>query len=124
MPRTGSKVSHRGLASAVVDSRAFLSAKRRKEIELHCPEGTRITFSGGDYQAYDLIWSVLDATHQKYPDMVLLHGGTPKGAEMIAARWAGTRGVTQVVFKPTEKATAKRHPSSAMTRCWRSCLKV
>jgi hypothetical protein len=38
--------------------------------------------------------------HQKYPDMVLLHGGTPKGAEMISARWADTRGVTQMVFKP------------------------
>lgn len=88
LPRTGSKVSHRGLTSAVVDSRAYLSAKRRKETEVHCPEGTRIAFSGGDYQAYDLIWSVLDATLAKYPDMVLLHGGTPKGAEMIAARWA------------------------------------
>jgi hypothetical protein len=89
MPRTGSKVSHRGLTAAVVDSRAFLSAKRRKEIEVHCPEGTRIAFSGGDYQAYDLIWSVLDATHQKFPDMVLLHGGTPKGAEMIATPGSG-----------------------------------
>ena len=110
MPRTGSKVSHRGLTSAVVDSRAFLSAKRRKEIEVHCPEGTRIAFSGGDYQAYDLIWSVLDATHQKYPDMVLLHGGTPKGAEMIAARWADARGVTQVVFKPDWKSHGKAAP--------------
>ena len=110
MPRTGSKVSHRGLTSAVVDSRAFLSAKRRKEIEVDCPEGTRIAFSGGDYQAYDLIWSVLDATHQKYPDMVLLHGGTPKGAEMIAARWADARGVTQVVFKPDWKSHGKAAP--------------
>jgi hypothetical protein len=84
----------------VVDSRAFLSAKRRKEFKVYCPEGTRIAFSGGDYQAYHLIWSVPDAMHQKYPDMVLLHGGTPKGAEMIAARWADTRGVTQMVFKP------------------------
>jgi hypothetical protein len=89
LPRTRSKVSHRGLTSAVVDIRAFLSAKRRKEIEVHCPEGARITFSGGDYQAYDLIWSVLDATHQKFPDMVLLHGGTPKGAEMIATPGSG-----------------------------------
>jgi hypothetical protein len=110
MPRTGSKVSHRGLTSAVVDSRAFLSAKRRKEIEVHCPEGNHIAFSGGDYQAYDLIWSVLDATHQKYPDMVLLHGGTPKGAEMIAARWADARGVTQVVFKPDWKSHGKAAP--------------
>ncbi|SMO91530.1 Protein of unknown function [Thalassovita litoralis] len=110
LPRTGSKVSHRGLTSAVVDSRAYLSAKRRKETEVHCPEGTRIAFSGGDYHAYDLIWSVLDATHAKYPDMVLLHGGTPKGAEMIAARWADTRGVTQVVFRPDWKSHGKAAP--------------
>jgi len=77
---------------------------------VHCPEGTRIAFSGGDYQAHDLIWSVLDATHAKYPDMVLLHGGTPKGAEMIAARWADTRGVTQVVFKPDWKSHGKAAP--------------
>ena len=82
------QVSHRDLTYAVAYSRAFLSAKRRKEIEVHCTEGTRIAFSGGgDYQVYDLIRSVLDVTHQKYPDMVLLHGDTPKGAEMIAARW-------------------------------------
>ena len=110
LPRTGSKVSHRGLTSAVIDSRAYLSAKRRKETEIHCPEGTRIAFSGGDYQAYDLIWAVLDATHEKYPDMILLHGGTPRGAEMIASRWADTRGVTQVVFKPDWKNHGKAAP--------------
>lgn len=42
--------------------------------------------------------------------MVLLHGGTPKGAEMIAARWADTRGVTQVVFKPDWKSHGKAAP--------------
>lgn len=110
LPRTGSKVSHRGLTSAVVDSRAYLSAKRHKETEIHCPEGTRIAFSGGDYQAYDLIWAVLDTTHKKYPDMILLHGGTPRGAEMIASRWADTRGVTQVVFKPDWKNHGKAAP--------------
>nr|WP_233145833.1 DUF2493 domain-containing protein [Phaeobacter sp. 22II1-1F12B] len=53
------------------------------------------------------MWSVLDTTFAKYPDMVLLHGGTPKSAEMIAARWADTRGVTQVVFKPDWKSHGK-----------------
>jgi len=66
---------------------AYLSAKRRKENEVRCPEDTRIAFSGGDYQAYDLFCSVLDTTHARYPDMALPHGGTSKGAEMIAAQW-------------------------------------
>lgn len=47
LPRTGSHASHRGLTSAVVDSRTYLSVKRRKETEVHCPEGMRIAFSGG-----------------------------------------------------------------------------
>jgi uncharacterized protein (DUF736 family) len=34
------------------------------------------------------------------PDMVLLHGGSPRGAERIAACWAHSRKVAQVVFKP------------------------
>jgi hypothetical protein len=31
---------------------------------------------------------------------VLLHGGTPRGTEKIAACWADARKVSQVVFKP------------------------
>jgi hypothetical protein len=53
---------------------------------------------------------VLDATREKYADMILLHGGTPKGAELIAAKWADTRGVTQVVFKPDWKANGRSAP--------------
>lgn len=32
--------------------------------------------------------------------MVLIHDGSPKGAEKIAFLWADTRKVTQIVFKP------------------------
>ena len=110
LPRTGSKVSNRALTASVVDSKAYLMAKRRKETEALCPEGTRIAFSGGDYQDHKAIWAVLDSTKEKYPDMVLLHGGTPKGAELIAAKWADSRSVTQVVFKPDWKAHGKAAP--------------
>lgn len=110
MPRSGSKVSHRNLTAAVVDSRAYLSARKVKETQTHCPEGTRIAFSGGDYQDYNAIWTILDATYRKYPDMILLHGGTPKGAELIAAKWAEMREVTQVVFKPNWKSHGKAAP--------------
>jgi len=50
MPRTGSKISNRALTASVVDSKSYLMAKRRKETEALCPDGTRIAFSGGDYQ--------------------------------------------------------------------------
>ncbi|MEO9685305.1 MAG: SLOG family protein [Tateyamaria sp.] len=39
--------------------------------------------------------------------MVLLHGRAPKGTEMIAARWAVARDLTQVVFKPDWKSHGK-----------------
>ena len=36
----------------------------------------------------------------KHPGMVLLHGGSQKGAELIASKWADARKVPQVAFKP------------------------
>ena len=44
------------------------------------------------------------------PDMVLLHGGSPKGAERIAACWAEGRKVTQITFKPNWTKHAKAAP--------------
>lgn len=38
--------------------------------------------------------------HAKHTDMVLLHGGSPKGAEKIAACWPDNRKYPQIVFKP------------------------
>ena len=110
LPRNGSRVSNRAITASVIDSKSYLMAKRRKETETLCPEGTRIAFSGGDYQDYDAIWAALDAAHTKYPDLILLHGGTPNGAEHIAAKWADTRNVTQVVFKPDWKSHGRAAP--------------
>jgi hypothetical protein len=42
--------------------------------------------------------------------MVLLHGGSPKGAELIAAKWSDARKVTQVAFKPDWTKHAKAAP--------------
>ena len=42
--------------------------------------------------------------------MVLLHGGSPKGAERIAACWANNRKVPQIVFKPNWTRHAKAAP--------------
>ncbi|MEW7009891.1 DUF2493 domain-containing protein [Lentilitoribacter sp. EG35] len=94
LPRTGSRISNKALTASVIDSKSYMMAKRRKETENLCPEGTRIAFSGGDYQDHHKIWSVLDATYSKYSDMILLHGGSTKGAELIAAKWADARNVT------------------------------
>lgn len=99
-PRSGSMVNHRHLTAAMIDSRDFLAAKRRAETEVLLPIGPKIAFSGGDTTDHQLIWAKLDQIHVKHPDMILLHGGSPKGAEKIAARWADTRKVPQIAFKP------------------------
>ncbi len=109
-PRSGSMVNHRNLTSAMIDSRDFLAAKRRAETEVMLPAGPKIAFSGGDSADHKLIWDKLDQVHAKHPDMVLLHGGSPKGAEKIAARWADHRKVPQVAFKPDWTRHAKAAP--------------
>ena len=65
------------------------------------PAGPKIAFTGGlEFNDHMLIWARLDQVRAKHPDMVLLHGGSPKGAELIAAKWATQRKVPQIAFKP------------------------
>lgn len=109
-PRTGSMVNHRNLTAAMIDSRDFIAAKRRAETEVLLPVGPKIAFSGGESTDHRLIWAKLDQVHARHPDMVLMHGGSPKGAEKIAARWADTRKVPQVAFKPDWTKHAKAAP--------------
>ncbi len=71
----------------------------------------KVALTGGtDFNDHRLIWGKLDQVRTKYPDMVLLHGGSPKGGELIAAKWAEARGVTQVAFKPDWTKHAKAAP--------------
>ena len=110
-PRSGSKVNHRALTSAVIDSRDFLAAKRRTENEVLLPAGPKIAVTGGlDFNDHRLIWDKLDRVYAKHPDMVLLHGGSPKGAELIAAKWATNRKVPQIAFRPEWIKHAKAAP--------------
>jgi hypothetical protein len=104
-------VNHRTLTAAMIDSRDFLAAKRRAETEVLLPAGPKIAFTGGlDFNDHAAIWDTLDKVHVKHPDMVLLHGGSPKGAERIAACWADNRKVPQVVFKPDWNRHARAAP--------------
>ena len=104
-PHSGSRISHRTLTAAMIDSRDYLSAKRRAEIE------PRVAFSGGlDVTDHRAIWDALDRVKAKHADMVLLHGGSPKGAEKIAACWADNRKCQQIVFKPDWKRHGKAAP--------------
>lgn len=110
-PRSGSMVNHRNLTSAMIDSRDFLAARKRAKNDVLLPAGSKIALTGGlDFNDHRLIWAKLDQVHAKHPDMVLLHGGSPKGAERIAARWAAHRNVPQIAFKPDWTKHAKAAP--------------
>lgn len=110
-PRSGSLVNHRALTAAMIDSRDYLAAKRRAETEVMLPPGPKIALTGGlDFNDHHLIWDRLDKVRTKHPDMVLIHGGSPKGAELIAAKWATSRKVPQIAFKPDWTKHAKAAP--------------
>jgi hypothetical protein len=110
-PRAGSMVNHKHLTAAMIDSRDYIAAKRKAETEVHLPSGPKIAFAGGvDCNDHHAIWAALDKVHAKHPDMVLIHGGSPRGAELIAARWADHRKVTQIAFKPDWTREGKAAP--------------
>ena len=110
-PRSGSMVNRTTMTAAMIDSREFINARRRADAETLLPKGTRIAFAGGvDCNDHHGIWAILDKIQAKHPDMVLLHGGAPRGAEKIAACWADNRKVTQIVFKPDWTRHAKAAP--------------
>jgi len=110
-PRAGSLLNHRSLTASLIDSRDFIAARKHADTTLRIPAGTRIAFTGGlECNDVDRIWNALDKVRAKHADMVLLHGGSPKGAERIAACWADHRKVTQIVFKPDWTRHAKAAP--------------
>ncbi len=110
-PRSGSVVNHRTMTASLIDSRDFINAKRTAETQVLLPQGTRIAFAGGiECNDHDRIWASLDKVLAKYPDMVIMHGGTDRGAERIAACWADNRKVTQIAFKPEWSRDGKSAP--------------
>ncbi len=100
-PRSGSMVNRKALTASMIDSRDFITARRRAENEVLIPAGPKIAFTAGrDFNDHRLIWEVLDRVRAKHPDMVLLHGGSETGGERIASCWASDRKVQQIAFKP------------------------
>ena len=105
-------VNHRTLTAAMIDSRDFLAAKRRAETELLLPAGPedRLHRRHRLQRSPARSGTALDKVRAKHPDMVLLHGGSPKGAERIAACWADNRKVPQIAFKPDWTRHGKAAP--------------
>ena len=110
-PRHGSHTSRTAhLTSAAIDARDFLRARENSKTQAHLPEGTLVAVTGSKpVENAQTICTALDHVHGKYPDMVLVHGGGP-GAEKIAARWAESKGVHQVVCRPDWNAHGRAAP--------------
>ena len=101
MPSRGSRTSTSAMTAAVIDSREFLAATERKKTLAKAPEGPTVVVAGGmEFNDHKMIFTALDKVHKKHPQMVLVHGGAPKGTDLIAAKWAAAKKVDQVVFKP------------------------
>ncbi len=100
-PRRGSHTSQTGkLTSAAIDARDYQRARKDRATVAHLPQGTLVAIAGGkDIADPAAVIARLDKAREKYADMVLVHGGGP-GVEKIAARWAETNGIHQVVCKP------------------------
>ncbi len=110
-PRHGSLMNHRAMTASVIDSREYVAARRRAKTEILLPTGPKVALTGGTaFNDHQLIWAKLDQVQARHPDMVLLHGGSDRGAELIAAKWAETRKVPQIAFKPEWKRHAKAAP--------------
>jgi hypothetical protein len=113
-PRHGSLVSHRAMTASLIDSREFLNARRHAKTSVLLPPGPRVAFSGGTgFNDHTLIWDKLDQVMARHPDRALLHGGSDRGAELIAAPWADARKAPQIAFRPDWT----RHAKAAPFRC-------
>src|SRR3546814_14647739 len=85
----------------MIDSRDFIAERKRANRDVLLPAGPKVAVSGGaEFNDHKVIWDRLDQVQAKHPDMVLMHGNSPKGAEKLAARWADTRHVTKIRFAP------------------------
>jgi hypothetical protein len=110
-PRSGSRVSHKHMTASIIDSRDFITARKRADRELLLPPGPKIAITGGvNFNDHTLIWDRLDKVLSKHPNMALLHGGSPKGAEFIASKWATARNVPQIAFRPDWTKHGKAAP--------------
>lgn len=111
-PPRGSYYSrNRSLTATKIMARDYIKSTNEQACAAKMPTGTKIGFSGGnDYQDVKSVWDYLDRVKQRVPDMVLVHGGSSRGAELIASKWASTRGVAQIACPPDWKTHQQAAP--------------
>ena len=111
LPRSGAMVNHKGMTSAVLDSRRQIDKRAYQDARVLNPDGIRIALSAGPkFDDYRLVCSALDKVFAQIPDMILMHGGTPSGGEHVAACWARNHDVPQDPRKPDWDRHGKAAP--------------
>ncbi len=102
-PRRGTHVSQTGEVATRVDGKELARARKAALDTRDIPEGTLVAITGGKgWNDHDAIYRKLDEYLDRFPDMVLAHGGGA-GANHIASTWVRNRkdrGVTEIVFQP------------------------
>ena len=114
VPVTGDRTTRRAMETgAVFEARKLLEVHDKAEAERNRVDGTFVAVAGSsDWIDTAPIWKRLDAARERCPDMVLCHKGS-RGAERIAAAWAKSRHVPQVLFRPNWTAFRKAAPFRA-----------
>ena len=123
-PVTGDRTTRRAMETgAVFEAKKLLEAANRADAERNKVEGTFIAVAGeADWIDSAIIWKRLDAARDRCPDLVLCHKGS-RGAEKIAAAWARSRKVPQVMFRPNWPAHNRRAPFLANDEMLRAKIK-
>jgi len=113
-PVTGDRTTRRAMETgAVFEAKKLLDAADREEAERNKIAGTKIAVAGdADWIESAPIWKRLDAALARCPDMVLCHKAS-RGAERIAAAWAKSRKVPQILFRPNWAAHNRAAPFRA-----------
>lgn len=59
----------------------------------------RVLVTGSrDWSDVSAVYAALDAQRAKFPDLVVVHGDCPTGADSFARQWARTRGVPMEAY--------------------------
>lgn len=114
IPAAGSRATRAAhLTGAIFEARQWLEEHERSEAAQFVTTGTPLAMAGDrDWLDHVKIFDTLDKIKSRFFDLygdglILYHKGDRWGADAIAAAWAKSRNVPQVVFAPNWKAYGK-----------------
>ena len=117
IPAAGSRASKRAQETgAVFEAKMLLEQHDRETAEKSKITGVPLIVSGAtDWSDIDVIFNTLDKVRERIKqsrgeDIFICHKGAKHGAEMIAARWARARGISQARFDPRWAAHGRAAP--------------